>query len=44
MTPLSRIGGPDEIAGCIVMLAAKAGSFISGETIVIDGGVTIQSF
>jgi NAD(P)-dependent dehydrogenase (short-subunit alcohol dehydrogenase family) len=44
MTPLGRIGEPDEIAGCAVMLAAKAGSFISGETIVIDGGVTIQSF
>jgi len=43
-TPLGRIGDPDEIAGCAVMLAAKAGSFISGETIVIDGGVTIQSF
>ncbi|MEX2614881.1 MAG: SDR family oxidoreductase [Alphaproteobacteria bacterium] len=44
MTPLGRIGDPDEIAGCAVMLAAKAGSFISGETVVIDGGVTIQSF
>ena len=40
--PLHRIGEPDEIAGCAVMLAAKAGSFITGQTIVIDGGVTIS--
>jgi NAD(P)-dependent dehydrogenase (short-subunit alcohol dehydrogenase family) len=39
--PLRRIAEPDEIAGCAVMLAAKAGSFITGETIVIDGGGTI---
>jgi NAD(P)-dependent dehydrogenase (short-subunit alcohol dehydrogenase family) len=42
-TPLGRIGDPDEIAGAAVMLASAAGSFISGETIVIDGGVTISS-
>jgi NAD(P)-dependent dehydrogenase (short-subunit alcohol dehydrogenase family) len=42
-TPLGRIGEPDEIAGTAVMLASAAGSFISGETIVIDGGVTISS-
>ena len=40
--PLQRIGEPDEIAGCAVMLAGKAGSFITGQTIVIDGGVTIS--
>jgi len=42
-TPLHRIGEPDEIAGAAVMLAAPAGSFITGATIVIDGGVTIAS-
>ena len=40
--PLRRIGEPDEIAGCAVMLAGKAGSFITGQTIVVDGGVTIS--
>jgi NAD(P)-dependent dehydrogenase (short-subunit alcohol dehydrogenase family) len=40
-TPLQRIGEPDEIAGAAVFLAAPAGSFISGQTIVIDGGQTI---
>ena len=39
--PLRRIAEPDEIAGCAVMLAGKAGSFITGQTIVIDGGGTI---
>jgi NAD(P)-dependent dehydrogenase (short-subunit alcohol dehydrogenase family) len=40
--PLRRIAEPDEIAGCAVMLAGKAGSFITGQTIVIDGGGTIS--
>ncbi len=42
-TPLGRIGEPDEVAGVAVMLASAAGSYITGETIVIDGGVTISS-
>lgn len=40
-TPLHRIGEPDEIAGAAVFLASKAGSFMTGQAIVIDGGVTI---
>ncbi len=36
--PLRRIGEPDEIAGAAVFLAAPSGSFVSGQTIVIDGG------
>ncbi|HVW24952.1 MAG TPA: glucose 1-dehydrogenase [Polyangiaceae bacterium] len=41
MYPLRRIGEPDEIAGAAVLLASKAGSFITGQTIVVDGGATI---
>jgi NAD(P)-dependent dehydrogenase (short-subunit alcohol dehydrogenase family) len=41
-TPLGRIGEPDEIAGAAVLLASPAGSYITGQTIVIDGGVTIS--
>ena len=41
-TPLRRIGEPDEIAGCAVFLASRAGSFTTGQSIVIDGGVTIS--
>ncbi|MFO1320417.1 MAG: SDR family oxidoreductase [Burkholderiales bacterium] len=40
-TPLRRIGEPDEIAGVAVLLASRAGSFITGQSIVADGGVTI---
>ena len=40
-TPLGRIGEPDEIAGAAVFLASQAGSFVTGQTIVVDGGVTI---
>lgn len=39
--PLRRIGEPDEIAGAAVFLAGPSGSFITGQTIVIDGGGVI---
>ncbi len=39
-TPLQRIGEPDEIAGAAVFLASAAGSFMTGQTLVIDGGTT----
>ena len=39
--PLRRIGEPHEIAGAVVFLAAPASSFMTGQTMVIDGGVTI---
>lgn len=42
-TPLRRIGEPDEIAGAAVFLASAAGSFMTGQSLVIDGGVTIGS-
>lgn len=41
--PLRRIGEPDEIAGAAVFLASRAGSFTTGQTLVIDGGGTIAS-
>ncbi len=40
-TPLRRIGNPDEIAGAAVFLASAAGSFMTGQSIVVDGGATI---
>ncbi|MEW6022744.1 MAG: SDR family oxidoreductase [Pseudomonadota bacterium] len=39
--PLRRIGDPDEIAGTAIYLASRAGSFVTGQNIVVDGGVTI---
>jgi len=41
-TPLRRLGDPDEIAGAAVMMASPAGSYLTGQTLVIDGGTTIQ--
>lgn len=40
-TPLRRIGESDEIAGVAVMLATKAGSFLTGQTITVDGGIRV---
>jgi NAD(P)-dependent dehydrogenase (short-subunit alcohol dehydrogenase family) len=40
-TPLRRIGDPDDIGGIAVFLASRAGAFVTGQTIVADGGVTI---
>jgi NAD(P)-dependent dehydrogenase (short-subunit alcohol dehydrogenase family) len=40
-TPLRRLGEPGDIAGAAVYLASAAGRWITGQTIVIDGGVTI---
>jgi NAD(P)-dependent dehydrogenase (short-subunit alcohol dehydrogenase family) len=42
VTPLGRIGQPEEIAGAAVFLASAAGAFMTGQAMVIDGGVTIN--
>lgn len=39
-TPLRRLGEPNDIAGAAVFLASKAGSWTTGQNIVVDGGVT----
>src|SRR6201990_1684336 len=38
--PLRRLGEPDDIAGAAVLLAGKGGAWMTGQTIVIDGGST----
>ncbi len=42
--PLGRLGEVDDISGAAVFLAAKAGAFVTGQTLVIDGGTTIGGF
>jgi len=41
--PLGRLGEPADIAGAALLLASRAGNWITGQTIVIDGGVTITA-
>lgn len=41
-TPLRRIGEPDDIGGIAVLLASAAGQYITGQTIVADGGLMIR--
>lgn len=40
--PLGRIGEPDDIAGAAVFLAGDAARWMTGQTVVIDGGATIR--
>lgn len=41
--PLRRMGSPDEVAGLCVFLASDEGSYITGASYIIDGGMTKQS-
>jgi NAD(P)-dependent dehydrogenase (short-subunit alcohol dehydrogenase family) len=42
--PLGRLGEVDDIAGVAVFLAGRAGAFVTGQTLVVDGGTTIAGF
>lgn len=41
LTPLRRVGTPEEIAGLALLLASPGGAFITGQNIIVDGGTTI---
>lgn len=41
-TPLRRIGKPEDVTGAAIFLASDESDFVTGETIVIDGGVSIH--
>ncbi len=42
MIPLSRMGQPEDIAGAVVFLASDLSSYITGQTIIVDGGWTLR--
>jgi 3-oxoacyl-[acyl-carrier protein] reductase len=43
-TPVGRPGTPQEVAALVVFLAAEESSYVTGRSIVVDGGNTIQEF
>lgn len=42
--PIGRIGEPADIAGAALFLASPAGAFVTGQTLVVDGGSTINTY
>ncbi len=41
LTPLRRVGVPEEVAALALLLAAPGGAFITGQNLIVDGGTTI---
>ena len=39
-TPMKRLGNPSEVASSVLFLASDASSYITGSTLVVDGGWT----
>ena len=40
-TPAGRFGEPNELAGAAVFLSSKASDFITGQSIIVDGGYSV---
>jgi 7-alpha-hydroxysteroid dehydrogenase len=43
-TPMRRLGDPTDIAAAAVYLASPAGSYLTGKTLEVDGGITFPNF
>ena len=42
-TPLGRIGQPDDVAGMVVVLASPLAAFVTGQTVLLDGGLSLTT-
>ena len=42
LIPVDRIGRPEDVAGAAVFLAGNAAAYVTGATIVVDGGLTLE--
>ncbi|MEO8856292.1 MAG: SDR family oxidoreductase [Burkholderiaceae bacterium] len=40
--PAGRIGAPEDMAGAAIYLASRAGDYVVGQTLVVDGGITLM--
>jgi len=40
--PLGRIGEPEDMAGVAIYLASRAGAYVTGVVIPVDGGITVR--
>ncbi|MEN6345193.1 MAG: glucose 1-dehydrogenase [Armatimonadia bacterium] len=40
--PLGRLGRPEDCVGAVILLASEAGAYITGQTIVVDGGIVCE--
>ena len=39
---MGRVGEPDDIAGAVAFLCSEDAAFITGHTLVVDGGLSVQ--
>ncbi|KHF34248.1 Gluconate 5-dehydrogenase [Paenibacillus sp. P1XP2] len=43
-TPLNRVGQLEEVVGPVVFLASDAANYMTGQTLLVDGGMSIYGF
>ena len=43
-TPLKRVAEPNEVSSLVAFLCMPAASYITGQTIAVDGGLTVNGF